>query len=250
VTLLLERAGVRTTVTVTREIVVEQSLSLRPLDTGVWHVRVSRLRDDTVRELERAAAKALDEAGPPRAGIVLDLRDNPGGLITAMVDLASAFLSEGLLVGQSDGRAPRASQRHLTPARAPVAPETSAPAGVAGTLRAATLVVLVNGGTASGAEMIAAALQTHGRARVAGWPTAGLGTIQAYHVLNDGGAIRLTIARWIGPGGEALEGRPVTPDVTLTTARGPAEPRRAAGDDPTLAQAIEVLRQPPAARTR
>ena len=251
VTLLLERAGTRTTVTVTRDIIVEQSVTLRALDAGAWHVRVSRLRDDTVRDLERAAAKALDEGGPPRAGIVLDLRDNTGGLVTAMVDLASAFLREGLLVGQSEGRAPRASQRHVTRGRTAVAPETSAPAGVAGTLRAATLVVLVNGGTASGAEMVAAALQTHGRARVAGWPTAGLGTIQAYHVLNDGGAIRLTIAKWIGPGGEALEGRPVTPDVTLTTARGPAEPRRPAeGEDATLAQAIEVLRQPPAARTR
>jgi carboxyl-terminal processing protease len=251
VTLVLDRAGARTTVSLTREIIVEQSVSLRALDPGVWHVRVSRLRDDTVRELERAIAGALDDGGPPRTGIVLDLRDNTGGLVTAMVDLASVFLREGLLVGQSEGRAPRASQRHVTRGRATGAPDTSAPAGVAGTLRAATLVVLVNGGTASGAEMVAAALQTHGRARVAGWPTAGLGTIQTYHVLNDGSAIRLTIARWIGPGGEALEGRPVTPDVTLTTARGPAESRRpTGGDDATLAQAIEVLRQPPLARPR
>jgi carboxyl-terminal processing protease len=254
VVLVVERAGARHTFTVQREHVTEQSVSLRALDGGVWHLRVWRIRDETVRDLEQAAGRALADGGPPRLGIVLDLRDNPGGLLGVMVDLASAFLREGLLVGQTEGRTPRSSQRYVTRARIPRALATDGPPAesVTAALRAATLVVLVNGATTSGAEMATAALQFHGRARVAGAPSAGVGTIQTIHALGGhGGGIRLTTARWLGPGGEPLEARPVVPDVLLATARGPVERAgESAAADTALAQAIEVLRQPPAARPR
>jgi carboxyl-terminal processing protease len=254
VVLVVERAGTRHIFTVQREHVSEQSVSLRALDGGVWHLRVWRIREETVRDVEQATGRALAQGGPPRLGIVLDLRDNPGGLLGEMVDLASAFLREGLLVGQTEGRTPRSSQKYVTRARIPRALGADSPPAesVTAALRAATLVVLVNGTTTSGAEMATAALQFHGRARVAGAPSAGVGTIQSIHALGgNGGGIRLTTARWLGPGGQPLETRPVVPDVLIATARGPVERvGESTAADTALAQAIEVLRQPPAARPR
>jgi len=250
VTLLLEREGVRRTLTVRRELLRAQTVRLRRvtpagLPTGVWHLAVLRLREETARDVERAAGRALGDGQPAPAGIVLDLRDNPGGLITAMVDLTSAFLREGLLVGRTEGRGSRQTQRFVTKARPAGAPaeNSASPERVAAVLRSLPAVVMINGGTTSGAEMVAAALQAHGRGRLVGSTTAGTGAIQTIFPL-ERGALRLTTAVWHGARDEVADRRPVEPDVTIATARGPlARTHDPEGEDVELMQAIEVLRQ-------
>jgi carboxyl-terminal processing protease len=254
VTLVFERDGTRRTLTLQREPVkpfTEQTLRLGILEPGgqsprVWHLAIRKFEQGTLRELDTAGSKALSDGHAPAGGIILDLRDNTGGLLTTMVSLASAFLREGLPVGQIDGRSPRAKQRFVTGPRPPASyRETTLPEPLAATLKSAPLLVLVNDDTASGAEMLAAALQSNGRGRVAGLPTAGVGTIQSILTLTGTSAIKLTTSVWTGPRGEPLEGRGVTPDVTITTARGSRARARATGEDTELAQALEVLRRAP-----
>jgi carboxyl-terminal processing protease len=252
VTLVLERNGARRAVTLQRDFVKDQTVRLEVLGGGaaprVWHLYVRQLREGTLRDLEAAGTKALTDGQAPGGGIILDLRDNTGGLVSTMVNLASAFLREGLPLGQTEGRLPRARQRHVTkmPAPGSFSSEATIPPPLAATLKSAPLLVLVNPGTASGAEMVVAALQAHGRARVVGAPTAGAGTIQTVLPLTEGGALKLTTAMWLGPRGEPIEGRGVTPDVTITTARGPrARARAAAGEDTELTQALEILSRVP-----
>ena len=138
------------------------------------------------------------------AGVVLDLRNNPGGYLHAAVDVTSQFLASGAVVEEerSDG----ARKRH------------EARRGGLWTDR--PVVVLVNRGSASAAEVVAAALRDSGRARLVGEPTHGKGTVQNVHDLSDRSSLRLTIARWLTPSGEAIQGQGVQPDVLVEAEPG------------------------------
>jgi carboxyl-terminal processing protease len=114
---------------------------------------------------------------------------------------------------------------------------------VAGWLRSVPMAVLVNEGTGSGAEIVAAALQAHGRATILGTPTAGATSIQTLVPMDDGGYLRLTTTRWLTPKGEPLDGRPVTPDILLVTRRVASDAGGAPPRDAALEQAIEILRK-------
>ncbi len=179
-------------------------------DSGLAHIRISQFGEDAAEELDRALAGAK-QAGA--RGIVLDLRDNPGGLLEQAVEVTSRFLREGVVLIERD----RSGDRDTTRVKQD-APRTDLP-----------LVLLVNGGSASAAEVTAAALIHHGRAAAAGDKTYGTGTVLRTFGLPDGSALLLGVEEWLTPAGEPLRGRGVTPAITVKLPQGtrPVFPVRA-----------------------
>lgn len=161
---------------------------------GYACIRVPQFGRETPEALRALVARAAD--GGAR-GLVLDLRDNPGGYLDAAVGAAGLFLKEGVVVYQRNGDG--SLREH--------------PARPNGAVSELPLVVLVNGGTASAAEILAAALQAHGRAILLGEPTYGKGAVQSVHRLTDGSSLRLTVAHWLTPAGQDVTGVGVTPDI-------------------------------------
>jgi carboxyl-terminal processing protease len=208
-----------------RSAVDVHSVRSRLLDGGYGYVRISQFSDTTGKDLRREVAR-LDAAAPGGIrGLVLDLRDNPGGVLDAAVDVADSFLDEGIIVTAS-GRTRDATFRH-----------DAAPGDL---LAGAPLVVLVNGGSASASEIVAGALQAHRRATVAGTRTFGKGSVQTVMPLSGGRAIKLTTSRYFTPSGVSIQGRGITPDVEL-----------AAGDaEAGLRQAARLLGSGPLLQTR
>jgi carboxyl-terminal processing protease len=134
------------------------------------------------------------------AGIILGLRDNPGGYVSDVVDVASHFIKKGVIVTLVDNKGARSSQ-------------SANPNGVFTDL---PMVVLVNQYSASGSEVLSGALQDYHRATIAGNTTLGKGSYDSFFQLSDGSAIYLTIGRWLTPDGREIEGKGITPDYTLT----------------------------------
>ncbi len=163
---------------------------------GIAHIRITSLLQTTSGELS-SALKEIVDAGA--AGIVLDLRNNPGGLLDAAVNVTSQFLASGTAVDIVD------SEGNHSPLKV-------RSGGLATQL---PLVVLVNGGSASGSEVIAGALQDYGRAKLAGSQTFGKGSVQTISSLTDGSSVHITIARWYTPYGRLIEGNGLTPDFAL-----------------------------------
>lgn len=162
------------------------------LPGGAVHLAISRFTEDTSAELLRAL-----EAHAGLTGLVLDLRGNPGGVVEAAARTADAWLSSGL-IATTEARN-RTVEKFVAHAH--------------GTEPAYPLVVLVDAETASAAELVAAALQEAGRARLVGTPTFGKGTVQTVIELEDGSAIRLTVSRWFTRAHGSVEGVGLTPDV-------------------------------------
>ncbi len=163
-------------------------------------MRVSTFNDQTYPNLESGLQEAVEELGGMDAvnGFVLDLRNNPGGLLTQAIRVSDAFLDGGVIVS-ADGR--------VSDARFRLEAE---PGDV---LDGAPVTLLVNGGSASASEIVAGALQDHGRARVVGEPTFGKGSVQTVMPLSRGRAIKLTTSRYYTPSGRSIHKRGITPDV-------------------------------------
>ena len=208
-----------------RSAVEVHSVHSRMLDAGTGYVRISQFTDTTARDLRRAIANLKRGAAGGLQGLVLDLRDNPGGVLEAAVEVADCFLEQGLIVTAS-GRTRDATFRHEA---------------VPGDLLAgAPLVVLVNGGSASASEIVAGALQDHHRATIAGTRTFGKGSVQTVMPLSEGRAIKLTTSRYFTPSGVSIQGRGILPDVDLAV----VEP------EATLLQAAQLLKNDPVLQTR
>ena len=156
------------------------------------------------------------------SGIILDLRDNPGGVLEAAVDLASQFLDEGIVVYMIDGKGNKETWEVREGGLATDLP----------------LAVLVNGNSASSSEVVAGALQDHGRGIVVGTKTLGKGRVNHFHELSDGSAIYITIAWWYTPNGRQIEGQGILPDVTVERTAEDIE----RGYAPQLERAIEYIK--------
>jgi carboxyl-terminal processing protease len=170
------------------------------LDGGVGYVRISHFSETTTPDLERSLEKLKKKHGSALNGLVLDLRNNPGGVLEAAVGVSDLFLNEGVIV-TANGRA--ADARF----------EMDAHPGDA--LEGAPIVVLVNGGSASASEIVAGALQDHHRATLIGRQTYGKGSVQTVMPLSDGHAIKLTTSKYFTPSGASIHERGIKPDVVV-----------------------------------
>jgi len=198
VTLTLRRENVADIfdVTLTREIIKIQSVKSKTLEKGFGYVRVTQFQERTDDDLERAL-KTLGKEGNLQ-GLVLDLRNDPGGLLTQAVKISDVFLDSGLIV-YTDGRLENQKQKYF--------------AHKANTWTDFPMVVLVNGGSASASEIVAGALQDQKRATVVGTQTFGKGSVQTILPLDETSALRLTTARYYTPNGRSIQAKGIEPDI-------------------------------------
>lgn len=186
--------------TVTRDIIKVKSVKSRMLDPGFGYVRITNFQSKTARDLLDAINNLKEENEKALKGLVLDLRNNPGGVLNAAADVSDLFINKGILV-YTEGRVENA---HF---------EFNAKLG--DILDGAPVVVLINGGSASASEIVAGALQDHNRAVVMGSKSFGKGSVQTIQELRSGGAVKITTARYFTPSGRSIQGEGITPDIIL-----------------------------------
>lgn len=208
-----------------RSSVEVHSVRFRLEESGYGYVRITRFSDTTARDVRRALSRLRQEARGDLRGLVLDLRNNPGGVLEAAVEVADLFLDDGVIVTAS-GRTPDATFRH-----------EALPGDL---LDGAPIAVLVNASSASAAEIVAGALQENARATLVGSRTFGKGSVQTVMPLAGGQAIKLTTSRYFTPTGGSIQGQGISPDVDLEQAGLPP-----AGSDPVLQRALMILMSPP-----
>lgn len=211
------------------ELVVERAavavppVSLTMLESGIAHIVVSLFSDETAEELDRALAVVATEGA---TGLILDLRNNGGGLTLAAQQMVGRFVpaSAGPAFYEDYGR------RAEMPTPAPILPGGAAEFDL-------PMVVLVNEGTASAAEIVAGALRDYERARLVGMRTFGKGSLQRIHRFDDGSQLRVTVARWLTPSGHAIQDQGIVPEFEV-----PMPPEPDWDDpDPQLTRAVQVL---------
>jgi len=204
---------------ITRAALRTETVRTRAAAPGVAWIRISSFEGRTAADLAAALA-TLDAGGAPR-GIVLDLRNDPGGLVSSAVGVAGAFLAPGTLLFSARGRMQgAASTVTVAPRyyREPNQPDVLA--GLPAWTRTVPLAVLVNGSSASSAELVAGALQDHGRATIVGTRTFGKGSIQTVFPLSGDSAVKMTVARYFTPRGQEIQATGITPDVVVAPLRG------------------------------
>jgi carboxyl-terminal processing protease len=225
VTLTIERPGKPwpdgstkpKTMTLVRELIKIDNVVGKTLEPGYGYVRLKQFSENTDRDLQAALEKIEREAPAGKIlGLVLDLRNNPGGLLDQAVRVADEFIESGLIV-RTEGKDGRVIDEERAHAR--------------GTRSGFPMIVLVNGGSASASEIVAGALQDHGRAAIMGTQTFGKGSVQTVIELDDGSALKLTIARYFTPSGRSIQERGITPDMTVEQVKmADLKPQR--GDEP------------------
>ncbi len=189
-------------VTITREVIAVSSVRQRTLEPGYGYIRISQFRVNTGEEVVKAINR-LKEENPQLKGLVLDLRNNPGGVLPASVDVVDAFISEGRIV-YTKGR--------MTETDMEFSATRSNPAGDT------PLVVLINEGSASASEIVAGALQDHGRGIIMGKTSFGKGSVQTVLPLGASRAIKLTTSRYYTPSGRSIQAQGIVPDIVVDEA--------------------------------
>ncbi len=205
------------TITVTRGVIPLNSVRLTMLEDGVGHLRIFSFGDKTNEELERALKEFRAAEG---TGLVLDLRNNPGGLLRSVVDVASQFLDDGLVLYEINAQGRR----------------TDWDVNSGGDARDIPIVVLVNQFSASASEVLSGALMDHDRAEVIGVTTFGKGSVNTLRPLSDGSGVYFTIGRWYTPLGTLIEGEGITPDIIVEIPPDSTE-------DIQLSRAVEILQR-------
>ncbi len=189
-------------ITITRDIIKVRSVKSRTLEPGYGYLRISQFQSKTVDYLVDAIAKLRKDNDGELTGLVLDLRNNPGGVLNGAVAVSDAFLTKGLIV-YTEGRIADSSLRFNATADDVV--------------DGAPMVVLVNQGSASASEIVAGALQDHKRAIIIGSRTFGKGSVQTILPLSGGTALKLTTARYYTPSGRSIQAEGIVPDIELET---------------------------------
>ncbi len=197
-TIMRERVEKPLRITIVRDIITIKSVRTRTLEPGYLYLRITQFQSHTA-ELLRVAIKKFREENPSGInGVVLDLRNNPGGVLTSAVSVSDTFLEEGLIV-YTEGR-DSDSASHFR----------ARPGDMA---EGAPMVVLVNGGSASASEIVAGALQDQGRAIILGEKTFGKGSVQTILPMSNGDAVKLTTARYYTPAGRSIQALGIEPDI-------------------------------------
>ena len=184
----------------TRDIIKVKSVKNRLLEKNYGYLRISSFQSGTGQGLLDAIDELKKENEGPLKGLVLDLRNNPGGVLNAAVDVSDAFIESGLIV-YTEGRIKNSEMRF-----------NATPDDV---INGAPIVVLINGGSASASEIVAGALQDHKRAIIMGEKSFGKGSVQTILPTSNGAAVKLTTARYFTPSGRSIQAEGIEPDVSL-----------------------------------
>ncbi len=221
VTLVILRQGesVTRTIKITRDEIKTTTVIWQMLPDGLAHLRISQFSQRTGQEVQDAL-KEINEQGAK--GIILDVRNNPGGLLSTTVEVVGQFLEGGIAGYQVD----RSGNKRELPIRN------------SGEVTELPTVVLVNQGSASGSELLAGALQDRERAVVIGTQTFGKGSVNHLRELSDGSALYVTIGRWLTPSGRVIEGNGLIPDVELALTEADIQARH----DAQLERAVQELK--------
>jgi carboxyl-terminal processing protease len=223
--------------TIVREQIRVHSVREQQLEPGIEYIKLRQFQEQTPNDLEQALDRAKKNG---MKALVLDLRNNPGGLLTAAVEVTEKFLDDGKLVVYTEGRIRNQNMRFSAHAKRAI---TDVP-----------MVVLVNQGSASASEIVAGALQDYNRAIVIGTQSFGKGSVQTIIPLSDGSGLRLTTAKYFTPKGRSIHGKGITPDIIVEAPKPPPlkegekpqpQPINPVEDpktDPQLQRGIEVLK--------
>ena len=205
-------------VTVTRAVIKIRSVRSRMEGDDIGYVRITSFSEQTAEGVERAIKRFKENSKNKLKGIVLDLRNNPGGLLDQSVKVSDAFLNQGEIVSTRSRRADEGQRFNAKPG------------DVADGM---PIVVLMNGGSASASEIVAGALQDHRRGIIMGTRSFGKGSVQTIIPLSGHGAIRLTTARYYTPSGRSIQAKGIDPDIIVeqATVQKVAQPRRTREDD-------------------
>jgi carboxyl-terminal processing protease len=197
--------------TLARDVIPIRSVRYELLEKQYGYIRLSQFQEKTDSEFEKALKKVEEESKGELRGLILDLRNNPGGLLDQAVKIADRFIESGLIVSM-EGRKEDQKMKFLAHAQ--------------GTFSRYPLVVLVNGGSASGAEIVAGAIQDQRRGIIVGTQTFGKGSVQTIFPLKDGSGLRLTTARYFTPNGRSIQAKGIVPDIIVKPLR-PEEEKEA-----------------------
>lgn len=203
-TIVREGADAPMEIEVERDVVKVTSIKSRMLDQGFGYIRIAQFQATSGPDFTKAVQRLQESDKGPLRGLILDLRNNPGGVLQAAVEIADAMIDEGLLV-YTEGRTETSKlQFHAEP----------------GDLtNGIPIVALINGGSASASEIVAGALQDHKRGVIMGTSSFGKGSVQTVMPLDDTSAIKLTTARYFTPGGRSIQALGIEPDINVTAAK-------------------------------
>ncbi len=200
--------------TLVREEIQVQSVKSKMIEPGYGYVRVAQFQEQTGEDLVRHLGRLFKEG--PMKGLVLDLRNDPGGLLNGAIGISAAFLPPKVLVVSTDGRTEDAKRKYIA------SPEDYVRArnddflrNLPAAAKTVPMVVLVNGGSASASEIVAGALQDHKRATIIGTQTFGKGSVQTIMPLGNSTAIKLTTARYFTPSGRSIQAKGIAPDILV-----------------------------------
>lgn len=203
-TIVREGATKPIKITVTRAVIKIQSVKSRLIEPGFGYVRITQFQATTDKNLIEAVQKLEKENKGALRGLVLDLRNNPGGVLNSAVGVSDAFLDKGLIV-YTEGRVPDSRLKF-----------SATPGDV---LNGAPMVVLINGGSASASEIVAGALQDQKRAVIMGTKSFGKASVQTIIPMSNGGALKLTTARYYTPNGRSIQAEGIVPDIVTEEAK-------------------------------
>jgi carboxyl-terminal processing protease len=219
---------------IVREQIRVQSVKTVELGDGLEYLKLRQFQEQSPHDLEAALEKFAKNG---MKALILDLRNNPGGLLTAAVEVSEKFIDDGKLVVYTEGRVRNQNMRFSAHAKRGYSQMP--------------MVVMVNQGSASASEIVAGALQDWGRATIVGTQTFGKGSVQTIIPLSDGSGLRLTTAKYFTPKGRSIHGKGITPDVVVEVPKEPvpkdrplpsADPTEDMKKDVQLQKAIEVIK--------
>jgi len=187
----------------TRDVIPVRSVRYELMDKQYGYIRLSQFQEKTEGEFDKAIKALESESKGAIKGLILDLRNNPGGLLDQAVKVSDRFIESGLIVSMEGRREDQKMKFYAHPQ---------------GTIAGYPLIVLVNGGSASASEIVAGAIQDHGRGILVGTHTFGKGSVQTIFPMKDGSGLRLTTARYFTPNGRSIQAKGIIPDIIVKPA--------------------------------